>query len=131
MPILMEDLVAGWVDLSDVVDPDAPGVGPIHPGEQLRATLEARGVSAYRLAQVMGVPIQRVTTILQGHRAITPDTAYRLGRVLDTSGEFWLGLQASHDLEIARRKAAADEARLVAQGSLLASSVKRGRERRG
>ena len=54
------------------------------------------------LAREMQVPVTRITEILNGERAVTAETALRLGRRFGTSPEFWLGLQAAHDLEIAR-----------------------------
>jgi addiction module HigA family antidote len=103
MTISMEDVEAGRIDLTDVVDPDAPPVGPIHPGEILRTEfLEPLGITSYRLAKATRVPVNRMTEIVNGARAITADTALRLSRAFGTSAEFWLNLQARHDLEIAR-----------------------------
>ncbi len=85
----------------------------IHPGEVLREEfLVPLGVSAYRLAKSIGVPQTRVSGILHERRAITADTALRLGAYLGTSPEFWLGLQALYDLEEAARASAADLARI-------------------
>ncbi len=55
------------------------------------------------MAERMGVPVGRVNQILQGKRAVTADTAVRLGRVLGMSEEFWLGLQTGWELWHARR----------------------------
>lgn len=106
MSISRDDLEVGRVDLGDVIDEDAGPIGPIHPGEILRDTLDEAGVSAYALAKAIGVPLTRVTAILAGRRAITADTALRLGRYFGTGAEMWLGLQMQHDLEIARQRAA-------------------------
>jgi addiction module HigA family antidote len=100
MSISMEDLVAGRVDLSDQGE---ERLELSHPGEHIRDWLEETGVSAYALAQAMKVPANRLTAILAGRRTITADTAIRLGKATGTSAEMWLGLQASHDLETARR----------------------------
>jgi addiction module HigA family antidote len=62
----------------------------------------------------MGVPQNRLTAILAGERAITANTAIRLGKALGTSPEMWLGLQAGYDLAVARRANAGADARPVA-----------------
>ncbi len=69
-----------------------------HPGAELADTLERRGITVYRLAKAMGVLQPRVHDIIRGKRAITADTALRLGRALGTSPQFWLALQANYDL---------------------------------
>jgi antitoxin HigA-1 len=60
------------------------------------------GLSARAVAREMNVPVTRITEILNGQRSVTAETALRLGRRFGTSPEFWLGLQAAHDLEVAR-----------------------------
>ena len=75
---------------------------PIHPGEHLAEILEELGVSQYRLAKVIGVPPIRINEIVRGRRAITADTALRVGRALGMTAEFWLNLQRMHDLDVAR-----------------------------
>ncbi len=77
---------------------------PIHPGETLREDLDALGMSAAELARRIEVPTNRITGILNGRRAITGDTALRLGRFFGTSGEFWLNLQKLYELRLAERK---------------------------
>ena len=59
-------------------------------------------LSQYALAKAIGVPQIRVSEIVHGKRAITPDTALRLARYFGTSAEFWIGMQATYDLEMAR-----------------------------
>ena len=76
---------------------------PIHPGETLRDDLEALGMSAAELARQIDVPVSRITEILNGRRAITGDTALRLGRYFGTSGEFWLNLQKLYELRLTIR----------------------------
>jgi len=76
----------------------------IHPGEHLAEALEARGITAARLARDIQVPANRVTGILHGMRSITADTALRLGRYFGTSAEFWLNLQQIFDLRRAERE---------------------------
>ena len=76
---------------------------PTHPGEVLREDfLKPLGMSQYALAKAIDVPQIRVSEIVNRKRAITPDTALRLARYFRTSPEFWLGMQTSYDLEIAR-----------------------------
>jgi addiction module HigA family antidote len=76
---------------------------PAHPGVVLRKDfLKPLKLSQYALAKAIGVPQIRVSEIINGKRAITPDTALRLARYFGTSAEFWMGMQATYDLEIAR-----------------------------
>ena len=84
----------------------------IHPGETLREDLDALGMSASELARRIDVPVNRITEILNGRRAITGDTALRLGRFFGTSGEFWLNLQKLYELRRAEQKHGAEIARL-------------------
>ena len=85
---------------------------PIHPGETLREDLDALGMSAAELARRIEVPVNRITEILNGRRAITGDTALRLGRFFGTSGEFWLNLQKLYELRRAEQKKGTEIARL-------------------
>ena len=85
---------------------------PIHPGETLREDLDALGMSAAELARRVEVPVNRIAEILNGRRAVTGDTALRLGRFFGTSGEFWLNLQKLYELRRAEQKNAAAIARL-------------------
>ncbi|MGH9962370.1 MAG: HigA family addiction module antitoxin, partial [Pyrinomonadaceae bacterium] len=77
----------------------------IHPGEHLAEELEALGMSAAELARKLQVPTNRITGILNGQRAITGDTALRLGHFFGTSPEFWLNLQSLYELRLAEQKA--------------------------
>lgn len=76
---------------------------PVHPGAILRDELVARGLTANRLALDLGVPSGRITGILNGKRAMTPDTALRLGRYFEMTARFWVDLQAQYDLAVAER----------------------------
>jgi len=76
----------------------------IHPGEQLAEELKALGMSAAELARHMQVPTNRVTEILNGQRALTGDTALRLGHFFGTSPEFWLNLQSLYELRLAEER---------------------------
>src|SRR2546428_5887103 len=72
----------------------------ITPGEILQEDfLKPLGLSQYRLAKDIGVPPRRINEIVKGQRAITADTALRLGRYFGMSPEFWLNLQTHYDLE--------------------------------
>jgi len=76
---------------------------PAHPGEVLLEDfLKPLGMSQYALARALGVPQIRISEIVRGTRAVTPDTALRLARYFGTSAEFWIGMQATYDLEVAR-----------------------------
>lgn len=78
---------------------------PIHPGEHLKEEMRELGMSAAELARKLDVPTNRITAILKGHRAITGDTALRLGHFFGTSAEFWLNLQSLYELRLAQKKA--------------------------
>ena len=100
--ILRADL--GGMDFSDVSTGEA--IPPVTPGVVLRLEfMEPLGLSAHALAKATDVPTNRITAILHGTRSITADTALRLGRHFRTSAEFWMHLQAAHDLETARGNA--------------------------
>ena len=81
---------------------------PIHPGEILGDELEALAITAAELARQISVPTNRVTGILNGRRAITADTALRLGHWFGTSAEFWLNLQKSYELRLAENEKGAE-----------------------
>ena len=76
----------------------------IHPGEHLAEQLEELGMSAAELARDLKVPTNRITEILNGRRAITGDTALRLGHFFGTSPEFWMNLQKLYELRLAENK---------------------------
>ena len=77
---------------------------PIHPGEHLAEELKELGISATELARQIKVPVNRVTGIINRQRAITADTALRLGHWFSTSPEFWLNLQKLYELRLARQE---------------------------
>lgn len=76
----------------------------IHPGEHLAEQLEALDMSAAELSRKLRVPANRITEILNGQRAVTGDTALRLGHFFHTSPEFWLSLQSIYDLRLAEQR---------------------------
>src|SRR5947209_2136035 len=77
---------------------------PIHPGEHLAEELSEIGISGAELARQIEVPTSRITEIINGRRAISADTALRLGHWFGTAPEFWVNLQRLHDLRLAERK---------------------------
>ncbi|MFC7048420.1 HigA family addiction module antitoxin [Emcibacter nanhaiensis] len=93
-------------------------IDPIHPGEILQEEfLTPMGLSAYALAKATGMTQTRLSEILKGKRAITADTALRLGRAFNMSADFWMTLQAHYDLEVARDEVGdkiAEEVKVVA-----------------
>ena len=71
---------------------------PVHPGEVLREELDELGLSANALSKALGVPVNRVTMILNGQRGVTADTALRLARYFGTTPKIWLNLQKTWEL---------------------------------
>ncbi len=86
----------------------------IPPGEiLLEEFMKPMGVSINRLARDIAVPPGRISAIVNGKRAITADTALRLGKYFGVSPELWTGLQADYDLRLARRTVGAEVDRCV------------------
>ena len=77
---------------------------PIHPGEVLADELEEIGLTAKKLADVLEVPPNRLYQLLAGKRNVTADTALRLGQYFGMSADFWMNLQSSYELDLARQK---------------------------
>jgi antitoxin HigA-1 len=76
---------------------------PTHPGEiLLEEFLRPLGTSQVEFSRQLGIPLQRVNEIVRGKRGVTAETALLLSARLGTSPEFWLNLQAAHDLGRAR-----------------------------
>ena len=102
MTIKREDLDLRAVDFSDVASGRV--LPPIHPGEVLRDEfLVPLGLSVYRLARALKISRPRLSDIVLGRRGVTIDSALRLGRYFGTTPEFWINLQARHDLDVAER----------------------------
>lgn len=78
---------------------------PIHPGAHLADELSELGLSAAAFARQIAVPVNRITAILNGQRAVTADTALRLGHWFGMSPDFWLNLQKTYELRLAMKKA--------------------------
>ena len=88
---------------------------PTHPGVILRQEfLIPLGISQVALAAHLGTSVQRVNELVRGKRGVTPETAWLLAQALNTTPEFWINLQAAHDL--ARSRPAVPIERLVAAG---------------
>lgn len=80
---------------------------PIHPGEVLMEDfIEGFGITQHKLAVSIGVPPRRINEIVHGKRAITADTALRLGRYFGVEPQFWLNLQSRYELELAQDRLA-------------------------
>jgi antitoxin HigA-1 len=78
---------------------------PTHPGEiLLEEFLKPREMSQSALSAKLGIPIQRINTLINGKRSVTPETALLLARFFETTAEFWMNLQTKHDLWMARRE---------------------------
>ncbi|WP_028279062.1 HigA family addiction module antitoxin [Arthrobacter sp. H5] len=77
-------------------------LAPIHPGEVLMEDfIEGFGITQNNLAVSIGVPPRCINEIVHGKRAVTADTALRLGKYFGTSAQFWLNLQTHYDLDMA------------------------------
>ena len=77
---------------------------PIHPGEILADELQEIGLTAKKLADILGVPPNRLYQLLAGKRNITADTALRLSQYFGMSADFWMNLQSAYELDLARRE---------------------------
>jgi addiction module HigA family antidote len=78
----------------------------IHPGEILREEfLIPMGITAYRLAKDIQVPVPRINDIVLEKRGISADTALRLGRYFNMSARFWMNLQTHYELRLAEQAA--------------------------
>ena len=77
---------------------------PIPPGEVLEEEIEARGMTQKELAARLGKPAQAINEIIKGKKAITPDTAIGLGKVLGISPHFWNTLEADYRMTLARKR---------------------------
>jgi addiction module HigA family antidote len=114
MSIRREDIDAGRVALAGVAT--GARIGPVSPGEVLREEfLIPLGLSATRLAREIGVPTNRITGIVNETRAVSAATAILLGERFGTTPRFWMGLQASFDLEKASKEASENGRRAAAR----------------
>jgi addiction module HigA family antidote len=89
--------------MEKVMSKARPDYSPVSPGEIIAEEyLEPLGMSAYRLAKSLHVPVGRITAVIKGKRRVTADTALRLARFFNTTPQFWLNLQAHYELELAK-----------------------------
>jgi addiction module HigA family antidote len=80
-----------------------PKTFAIHPGDILLTEfMEPLGLTAYRLAKELQVPLPRVNDVVRGKRSITADTAIRLGIYFGLPAQFWLNLQNDYDVRLAQ-----------------------------
>ena len=78
---------------------------PVHPGEVLRKDfLEPMALTRYKVAKSINVPQRRIDEICSGQRAMSADTALRLGRFFGMDAQVWMNLQAQYDLDVAQRE---------------------------
>jgi addiction module HigA family antidote len=97
-------------------------LAPVHPGEiLLEEFMQPLELSQTRLGRDLGVSPRRINEIVHGKRSITADTALRLSRYFGTSAEFWLGLQADYDLDVASDRLAE---RIVREVKIFSSVTK-------
>ena len=89
------------------------GMRPVHPGEILREELGTLGLSANALSRALGVPVNRITMILNGRRGVSADTALRLARYFGTAPQLWLNLQKTWELRRAEIETGRDIAERV------------------
>ena len=99
MSIRIEEL--SDMDFSDVAEGE---LEPVHPGKiLLEDFLQPMGITQYRVAKEIGVQQRRISEIVMGTRAITPDTGLRLSRFFGVNDGFWIGLQADYDMALTRK----------------------------
>ena len=79
------------------------GMPPIHPGEFLSETLEQLGMSQAQFARSIGVAPMRISHLARRARPVTAELALLFGRAFGQSPEYWLNLQATYDLKVAKR----------------------------
>ena len=89
------------------------GMRPVHPGKVLRDELDELGLSANALSKALGVPVNRVTTMLNGQRGVSADTALRLARYFGTTPQLWMNLQKTWELRRAEIEAGHEIAQRV------------------
>jgi addiction module HigA family antidote len=106
--VLNEEFLISWVKFPEACFGFSLGFSlpSKMPRSLLRGSLLPLGITQYRLAKELSIPARRINEIVLGKRAISPDTALRLGKYFDVSAEFWLNLQVRYDLQKAERASA-------------------------
>ena len=89
------------------------GMRAVHPGEVLRDELDELGLSTNAFSKALGVPVNRVTMILNGQRSVSADTALRPARYFGTTPQFWMNLQKTWELRRAEIEAGGEIAERV------------------
>jgi len=95
----------------------------VHPGEILKDELEELMVTPTEFARQIDVPPNRVSQIIAGKRAVTGDTALRLGHWFGAEPQFWLNLQSAYDIRLAEEKAGREIARLPVRAGVTRSDT--------
>lgn len=90
----------------------------VHPGEILKEELEGLGIIAAEFARQIDVPPNRISQIIAGKRAVTGDTALRIGHWFGIDPQFWLNLQTAYDLRLAEEKMGQQIARLPTRSDI-------------
>src|ERR1019366_1133878 len=98
---------------------------PIHPGEILSEELAELQITPTELARQLRVPHNRITQIIQGKRAVTGDTALRLGHWFGTSAAFWMNLQSLYDVRLAEQESGQEVATLPRRAHAPTEGVQR------
>ena len=93
----------------------------IHPGEILKGELEELNLSANAFAKALDVPTNRITAILNEQRGVSADTALRLARFFGSTPDFWMSLQSSYDVKVARAVVGKEIEKSVKPKELLAA----------
>ena len=99
------------------------GMRPVHPGEILRDELDEFRLSANALSKALGVPVNRVTMILNGQRGVSADTALRLARYFGSTPQLWMNLQSAWELRQAEIAAGRKIAKCVTPRQPVATGV--------
>ena len=114
------------INRSEIPDMDFSDIGtgkklkPVHPGEVLiKEFIEPMGLTRYKVAKGAGVAQRRIDEICAGNRAMTADTALRLGRFFGIDAQIWMNLQTQYDLDVAWREL---HKRLVSEVTPLAAA---------
>ena len=98
---------------------------PTHPGGHLAEELKELNISAAELARQIDVPVNRVTGIINGQRAITADTALRLGHWFGTSPAFWMNLQSLYEVRLAEQQTGREVASMPRRAGVSSGSLQR------
>ncbi|MCX6363221.1 MAG: HigA family addiction module antitoxin [Actinobacteria bacterium] len=93
----------------------------VPPGEYLEEVIAELDMSKDELARRMRRPAAKLSAVFKGHKAITPDTALQLEKVVAVPAHIWLGLESDYRLTLARRQSQTEVGRLRAESKLTAA----------